>query len=547
VARRRSSSSSALARWQREVARQQAASERAHRQAVRTAEQEQRAQARATAFDEKERKRLSLKSRLADAAYLNEDLEDDLAALDGLLAAALTRSVLDFAAMKQEPVLPVWGDAALEIPAPAADPGAFQPPLPTGVSKLFGKGKYEAQFEAGRVAYEAAVAQWRAREAAREQEVLRRRHAFNLAVEAAQATADRQHAEVDRLQAAVEAGQPDAVVTYSELVLGSSPYPDAFPQTFRVAYVPDSRQLVIEYSLPPVAAVPVVKNYKYVRVSDSISQAARPISQVRVQYASVVAQCALRTVHEVFQADRGRNVDVIIFNGVLDTIDPGSGKAVRPCLVTLRTTRDSFNTLDLARVDPLACLKHLSAGVSRSPAELVPVRPVLEFDMVDPRFVAESDALSLLDQRPNLMQLNPNEFEALIQNLFSKMGLDTKLTRASRDGGVDCVAFDPRPIFGGKVVIQAKRYKHTVGVSAVRDLYGTLQNEGASKGILVTTSGYGQASVDFAANKPIELIGGQNLLYLLNEYAGIEAKIEPPDDWTDPAVDPYSNEPRIKL
>jgi restriction system protein len=50
-----------------------------------------------------------------------------------------------------------------------------------------------------------------------------------------------------------------------------------------------------------------------------------------------------------------------------------------------------------------------------------------------------------------------------------------------RDGGVDCVAFDPRPILGGKVVVQAKRYRHTVGVTAVRDLYGTLQNEGASK------------------------------------------------------------------
>jgi restriction system protein len=134
---------------------------------------------------------------------------------------------------------------------------------------------------------------------------------------------------------------------------------------------------------------------------------------------------------------------------------------------------------------------------------------VLEFSMVDPRFVAESDALSELDQRPNLMELSPTEFEALIQNLFTKMGLEARQTRPSRDGGVDCVAWDPRPIFGGKVVIQAKRYKHTVGVSAVRDLFGTLQNEGASKGILVTTSGYGQASFDFAQNKPIELIDGR--------------------------------------
>ncbi len=135
------------------------------------------------------------------------------------------------------------------------------------------------------------------------------------------------------------------------------------------------------------------------------------------------------------------------------------------------------------------------------------------------------------------MELTPSEFEALISNLFERMGLDTRLTQASRDGGVDCVAYDPRPIFGGKVVIQAKRYKHTVGVSAVRDLFGTVQNEGASKGILVTTSGYGKAAFDFAGGKPLELLDGSNLLYLLAEHAQIEAKIEMPANWKDPEID----------
>ena len=129
------------------------------------------------------------------------------------------------------------------------------------------------------------------------------------------------------------------------------------------------------------------------------------------------------------------------------------------------------------------------------------------------------------------------DLQSLISNLFQKMGLETRLTQASRDGGVDCVAYDPRPIFGGKVVIQAKRYKHTVGVSAVRDLFGTMQNEGASKGILVTTSGYGKASFEFADGKPIELLSGSHLLYLLAQHAGIEAKIEIPDDWKDPQLD----------
>jgi len=40
-------------------------------------------------------------------------------------------------------------------------------------------------------------------------------------------------------------------------------------------------------------------------------------------------------------------------------------------------------------------------------------------------------------------------------------------------------------------VLQAKRYTRTVDVAAVRDLYGTVVNEGANRGILVTTASYG--------------------------------------------------------
>jgi restriction system protein len=47
-----------------------------------------------------------------------------------------------------------------------------------------------------------------------------------------------------------------------------------------------------------------------------------------------------------------------------------------------------------------------------------------------------------LDSRPNLMELSPFEFENLVGNLFSQMGLETRQTQASRDGGVACVAYD---------------------------------------------------------------------------------------------------------
>jgi len=148
----------------------------------------------------------------------------------------------------------------------------------------------------------------------------------------------------------------------------------------------------------------------------------------------------------------------------------------------------------------------------------------VNFDMADARFVDQTDLVSGLSSAMNLMDLNPYEFEQLVANVFGKMGLESRLTRSSRDGGVDCVAYDARPVLGGKVVIQAKRYKHTVGVSAVRDLYGTMMNEGANKGILVTTSGYGPDAFDFASDKPIELIDGGGLLFLLQEI-GIQARI----------------------
>ena len=87
------------------------------------------------------------------------------------------------------------------------------------------------------------------------------------------------------------------------------------------------------------------------------------------------------------------------------------------------------------------------------------------------------------------------------------------------------MVFDPDPLRGGKIVIQAKRYTNTVGVSAVRDLYGTLMNEGANKGILVCTSDYGPDAYKFAKDKPLVLFNGGQLLHLLQKH-GHRAKID---------------------
>lgn len=471
---------------------------------------------------EKEVSHLYIEFRATEVALKNEQLEQTISDLENLLGATLSvDDYLDLDTLKQTIKSVLIASGKLDQATKKPDLEEYLPSAPSGLQKFLPgtSKKYKEKVQAAKKSYNLD------------------KLARNKTIADAQAKVEEHNAEIAQFKQKLANDEPEAVVDYFMLVLEASSYPDDFPQHAKIAYVPESKQLVVEYDFPPFTVIPEEKSYKYVKAKDEITSTSRPATQRKALYASVTTQITLRTIHELFEADRLEHIETVVFNGHVDSIDPSTGLPIRPCLITVRTTRDVFTKLDLSKVDPIACLKGLNAGVSAKPDELAPVRPVLEFNMVDSRFVEETDVLSTLDQRPNLMELTPMEFESLITNLFQTMGLETRQTQASRDGGVDCVAFDPRPIFGGKVVIQAKRYKHTVGVSAVRDLFGTLQNEGASKGILVTTSGYGKAAFEFAAGKPLELLDGSNLLFLLAEHAGIEAKIEPPENWKDPIPD----------
>ncbi len=521
--------------------REQSARESAQRRAASAVVKARKAAERAKVLDQKLRAKMYAESRVNEVAQDNKELVEKVAKLGTLLSDAVgTQNAFDVAKIKRSievPTLNLTPEMQKTEEAPVIQ--TFLPPELSWAQKLVpgAKAKHDSAIDRATQRHRLAIVAYLEREKARKEKI----EEANFEFEKKNSDYESVIAELDQLRADFSKGLPDAITGYFMLVLQTSSYPEGFPQKAKVAYVPQSKQLVVEYEYPSFEVVPGVGDYKYVAKTDQITSKPRSEKERKNIYSALVAQLTLRTLHELFAADVHQHIDTLVLNGMVSTIDKGTGHAVRPCVVTVRTTRDVFIDLDLSKVDPAACLKVLSASVSKSPAELEPVRPVLEFNMVDPRFIQETDVLSTLDNRPNLMELTPSEFESLITNLFEKMGLETRLTQASRDGGVDCVAFDPRPIFGGKVVIQAKRYKHTVGVSATRDLFGTMQNEGASKGILVTTSGFGKASFEFANGKPIELLDGSNLLYLLAEHAGVEAKIEPPETWKDTEAD-ASNE-----
>ncbi|MFJ9608888.1 restriction endonuclease [Kitasatospora sp. NPDC101176] len=118
-----------------------------------------------------------------------------------------------------------------------------------------------------------------------------------------------------------------------------------------------------------------------------------------------------------------------------------------------------------------------------------------------------------------LLAMDPVEFERLIARLMEAMGMKVELTARSRDGGVDVRGLDTDPFRGGNVIVQVKRYRDTVAPTAVRDLYGTLQHDGAAtKAVLVTTSRFGPSSHQFVAGKPVTLINGAELVGLLKHH-----------------------------
>jgi restriction system protein len=237
----------------------------------------------------------------------------------------------------------------------------------------------------------------------------------------------------------------------------------------------------------------------------------------------------IRTLHELFEADSADALESIAFNGLVTEINEATGIEETNIIISIHAEKDEFIAFDLSKVDPKKTFKHLKGISATSLASVSPVPPVIKFDTQDKRFVSNQDVVNEIESTTNLAAMHWEDFEHLVRELFEKefaeSGGEVKVTQASADGGVDAIAFDPDPIRGGKIVIQAKRYTNTVGVSAVRDLYGTVMNEGATKGILVTTSDYGSDSYSFAKDKPISLLNGQNLLSLLERH-GHKAHID---------------------
>lgn len=143
---------------------------------------------------------------------------------------------------------------------------------------------------------------------------------------------------------------------------------------------------------------------------------------------------------------------------------------------------------------------------------------------------AMANAQSILESalRDNLLSIlkdiNPVRFERLILDLLTAMGYgggdlsNSQMTKNSGDGGIDGIIHEDA-LGLDAVYIQAKRYapENKVGRPAIQQFVGSLNGEGATKGVFVTTSDFSTEARAFLGKVQhrIVLINGQELARLM--------------------------------
>lgn len=125
---------------------------------------------------------------------------------------------------------------------------------------------------------------------------------------------------------------------------------------------------------------------------------------------------------------------------------------------------------------------------------------------------------NLVDKTKNLVDvkaLSWQNFESLVGEYYRRKGYSVyELGGASPDGGIDLVAQKN----GEKLVIQCKHWKaYKVDVKIARELYGVMVVAAASRAVLITSGNFTQPTLDFAKDKPIDLIDGPKLARLIAE------------------------------
>jgi len=126
--------------------------------------------------------------------------------------------------------------------------------------------------------------------------------------------------------------------------------------------------------------------------------------------------------------------------------------------------------------------------------------------------------IELLDKQTTInsvRNLSWKDFEFLVGEAYRRKGFHVQdNTGSGPDGGIDLTLKRD----GEKYLVQCKNWRtKAVGVPVVRELFGVVTAEKAAGGIIACSSTFTRDAIAFARGKPIELIGGAELVRLISD------------------------------
>lgn len=273
-----------------------------------------------------------------------------------------------------------------------------------------------------------------------------------------------------------------------EYALAVSNFPRYITHEGNSSFDLTSGVFIHEHSFPDLSTIEWIKlaepRSKLDKIKNVKLKKPATIKEKREASITVYPSLSLKLCREILAQDVENIITAIAINGWCTYVEKSTGQSKRAYCSSLFVTREQIQELQFDSLDPVEAFAKLK-GITAKTMHVTPILPIVRLDTNDPRFVDSKEILSNLPEGENLAAMDWEDFEHLCRELFERAfagsGAEVKVTQASRDQGVDAIVFDPDPIRGGKIIIQAKRYTNTVDVSAVRDLYGALINEGATK------------------------------------------------------------------
>lgn len=415
---------------------------------------------------------------------------------------------------------PRWADyAPPETPRADPDEPASRRLLDSG---------YQRELAQARLRHQRDLREFRARRAeGATAEVQAARRAHDVAEQARARAVHEYNQSLEECRRAYRKSEPAAVESLLERALAAAEgATQDLPVPCRALFRPITRTAVLDLDLPPLDTVPALSGYR-LALDGTTEPVARAASERASDYLRLTARLALRALQAADAVDTDGILAGVVLNGWLRR--PGRDEV---CLLSVDADRDA-----LARTRLLAAAG--SAAEAEDDGE--PVQGVYSDAEHDEALVRLRGLAAVVSPDPygpvavvpngtagatvpSADELSPNEFAQFVRELLTRGGLDVWSVRLRGPAGLVATAEGAHgSALPGRWVVWASRGAEPVAAEELRTLSDAVREEGAERGLRLTTGRFAEQALDLAAQEEyrrIHLIDGDGVSELSRTHLG---------------------------